>query len=407
MFEALEIIPREELEIRWNRLRELLDKYQPESQGILLLSRVRIYWASGHFGTGMFWLPKEGEPYLFIRKGIERAKIESLVKNIFSYRSFSDVFKILEDDNNPLPNVFSVEMDGVLWSTGRLMEKKFQAKKLLSGDFVINAACAKKTSWELEKIKLAGKRHYQGICEIVPKKIKPNMSEREIGEVVLDTYMSLGHSGIIRMQGAYEELFIGHISAGDSGIYPTCFNGPVGGRGIHAAVPHFGYSGKVWKEKEILMVDTVFSLEGYQTDKSQVFFAGKEKDMPREIKRAQEFCLMVQTECAKMLVPGQCPENLYLFATQLAKKYGFEDGFMGLSGNKVPFIGHGLGLYLNEWPPIAKKFIQPFEENMVIALEPKVGIDGVGMVGVENTFLVTPSGGVSLTGDNFDVIFIE
>ncbi len=405
MFEPLEIIPREELEKRWKRLRDILHKEQPESKGMLLLSRVRIYWASGHFGTGMFWLPLEGEPFLFIRKGIERAKIESMVENIYEYRSFSDVFNLLEEFRTPMPDIISVEMGGTLWSMGKLIEKKFQGRTLLPGDHVVNIASAKKTPWEIEKLKLAGERHFKGICEIVPEKIRVGMSEREIGKVVLDVYLSLGHSGIVRLHGVHEELFIGHISAGDSGIYPTCFNGPVGGRGMHASVPHFGYDGKVWKEGEVLIVDTLFSLEGYHTDKTQVFFAGSKEDMPKEAQKAHEFCLMIQNECAKKLVPGVTCEEIYIFATQQAKKYGFEEGFMGLSKNKVPFIGHGIGLFVNEWPPIARKIKHPLEENMVIALEPKVGIQDFGMVGVENTFLVTPSGGVSMTGDNFDIIF--
>ena len=37
---------------------------------------------------------------------------------------------------------------------------------------------------------------------------------------------------------------------------------------------------------------------------------------------------------------------------------------------------------------------------MTIALEPKKGIPGRGMVGSENTYLVTERGGLSLTGKN-------
>jgi len=407
MFEALEVIPRDELEKRWHRLRIILDKQQPESEGIMIFSKVHIYWASGHFGTGVFWLPKEGEPYLFIRKGIERAKIESLVENKVSYRSYSDIIKILKEAGNPLPSIFSVEMGGLSWSAGKLVEAKFKGKVFLPGDMIINKAKAVKTDWEIEKIKLAGERHFKGIYEIVPEKIKPGMSEREIAHVIFNVYLTLGHCGIIRMQGAGEELFMGHVCAGNSGNYPTCFNGPVGARGIHPAVPHFGYHGKVWKTSEVLMVDTVFSLEGYFTDKSQLFFAGKKEDIPDEVKRAQDFCVMVQNECAQRMVPGATAEELYLFCIDKAKKYGFEEGFMGLNGNKVPFVGHGIGLYLDEWPPIAKKFKDPLEENMTIALEPKIGIPDIGMVGIENTFLITSSGGRCLTGDKFDIVCID
>ncbi len=407
MFEPLEIIPRDELETRWNRLRAILDKEQPQSEGIMLFSRVNIYWASGHFGNGVFWLPKQGEPYLFIRKGIDRAELESVVENKFPYRSYSDILKILKHADLPLPETFSVEMSGLSWSLGNLIESKFKGMTLLQADAVINKARAVKTNWEVYKMSIAGQRHFKGIYEIALEKIRPGMNEREMAEIIIDIYLSLGHCGIIRMQGPGEELFIGHISSGDSGIYPTSFNGPIGNRGVHPAVPHLGYGGKVWKEGEVLLIDTVFSLEGYLIDKSQLFFAGKKKDMPDDIKKAQDFCLMIQNECAKKMVPGNTPEDIYIFCIEQAQKYGFLEGFMGLSGNKVPFVGHGIGLYLDEWPPLAKGFKDPFEENMTIAIEPKIGIQGVGMVGVENTFLVTPSGGKSLSGDKFDTIYID
>ncbi len=407
MFEAMEAIPFEELKLRWGRLRRVLEKHQPLSGGVMVFSRPLIYWCSGHFGSGCFWLPREGDPFLFIRKGIERAKIESPIKNIFAYRSYSDINALLREHGEELPQSFSVEMGTVSWSIGKLVEKKFSTHTLLSADPVLSMARAVKTPWEVEKISLAGERHFKGIYEIAPTRIRPLMSEREMAITIFNIYFELGHGGIIRMQGMGEELFMGHVCVGDSGNYPTCFNGPVGARGVHPAIPHFGYHGKVWKKGEILMVDTVFSLEGYFTDKSQVFFAGTPAQIPEEVKRAQEFCIEIQQECARMLKPGNSPSSVYEFARSRAKKEGLDKGFMGLGGNKVPFVGHGIGLYLDEWPPIAKGFEDSFEENMVIALEPKIGIEGVGMVGVENTFLVTSEGGRSLTGDKFGIICVD
>jgi Xaa-Pro aminopeptidase len=77
---------------------------------------------------------------------------------------------------------------------------------------------------------------------------------------------------------------------------------------------------------------------------------------------------------------------------------------MGLGENAVPFIGHGIGLCVDEWPAVALKFKTPLEENMVLAVEPKIGLPVYGMVGVENSFLVTPNGGQSLTGNVYDLI---
>ncbi|NLZ30398.1 MAG: aminopeptidase P family protein, partial [Methanomicrobiales archaeon] len=66
----------------------------------------------------------------------------------------------------------------------------------------------------------------------------------------------------------------------------------------------------------------------------------------------------------------------------------------------VSFLGHGVGLQVDEMPVIARGFDEPLEEGMVIALEPKKGVEGVGMVGTENTFIVTRGGGRSITGAN-------
>jgi len=75
---------------------------------------------------------------------------------------------------------------------------------------------------------------------------------------------------------------------------------------------------------------------------------------------------------------------------------------MGFGKRKVKFLGHGIGLQVDEMPVIAEGFNEPLKEGMVLALEPKKGIENVGMVGIENTFIVTGQGGKCITGDNPD-----
>jgi Xaa-Pro aminopeptidase len=81
--------------------------------------------------------------------------------------------------------------------------------------------------------------------------------------------------------------------------------------------------------------------------------------------------------------------------------------FMGFGARQASFLGHGIGLHVDEWPVLAKGFDEPLQENMVIAIEPKKGLAGIGMVGTENTFLVTPSGGESLTGNHPGLIPVK
>ncbi len=73
---------------------------------------------------------------------------------------------------------------------------------------------------------------------------------------------------------------------------------------------------------------------------------------------------------------------------------------MGFGNRRVKFLGHGIGLLIDELPVIAERFNEPLQEGMVFAIEPKKGIKNIGMVGIENTFIVTPDGGECITGNN-------
>lgn len=76
---------------------------------------------------------------------------------------------------------------------------------------------------------------------------------------------------------------------------------------------------------------------------------------------------------------------------------------MGLGHNKVNFVGHGIGLAIDKHPVLANGFDLPLEEDMTVILEPKIGLPGIGMVGTENTFEVTPEGGKASTGNRYEI----
>jgi Xaa-Pro aminopeptidase len=404
MFQALDIVELEELQQRWDRARRLLAQNVPQADGLLVLSRINTYWCSGHLANGMLWLPLEGEPILLVRKGLERARMESPLQRIYPCRSFSELPTVLSEAGLPPVECAAVESSGLSWAAGPKLEEKLQGWRLLDGDPVLSRVRSIKTSLEIQKMRLAGERQQRCLERDLSQLIRPGMSEREIAFTVWQEYFRLGSLGMVRMSAAGEELLLGHISAGDSGNYPATINTPLGVRGQHPAAPCMGYAGKVWQRGEILTLDPVFLLEGYHTDKTQSFFAGEISEVDPEIRSAHSFCLEVQQSAAEMLKPGITPAEIYEHCFAEARRHGFEEGFMGLGDNRVPFVGHGIGLCLDEYPPLAKKFTEPLEEDMVLALEPKMGLPGKGMPGVENTFRVTAQGGESLTGESRELI---
>jgi Xaa-Pro aminopeptidase len=202
-------------------------------------------------------------------------------------------------------------------------------------------------------------------------------------------------------------VFLGHISVGDSANYPSVFNGPVGLRGVHPATPHMGSAEVKWMAGQPLIIDNGFNLAGYMTDKTQVYWLGPKKNLPVQVEKAHNFCIELQSRIAQLLRPGTAPSEIWNHCLAAVAASEWQEGFMGFGKNKVFFAGHGIGLAIDEYPVLTKGFDLPLEEGMTLAVEPKIAIPGLGMVGVENTFEVTAGGGKSLTGEEFDIIDVS
>lgn len=404
-FVSLEQLPISEVNQRLARLRTQLEKFCPAASGLLVFSRLSIYYLSGAWTNGIFYLPMDGQPVLFCRRGLKRVRMDSPLTQILEYKSYGQLPGLLADLDLVLGPEVAVEMNGLNWTMGELLRSRLPELTLVPGDAALQWTRAVKTKWELQKMELAGQRHHQALTQTLVQNLKVGMTEHEIALAIWAAFYEHGHQGMMRMQNMGEEIFLGHVAAGDSGNYPSVFNGPLGLRGSHPALPFMGYAGKVWQEQEPLAIDCGFCLEGYNTDKTQVYWA-KAQVVPAEAQKAQELCTQIQEQIAQQLVPGALPADLYRQSLELAEQGGFTEGFMGLGANKVGFLGHGIGLAVDEWPVLAPSFETPLQENMVLAIEPKIGLPGLGMVGVENTFVVTALGGRSLTGDNFDPVLL-
>ncbi len=407
MFIPLQVLPKEELDLRKKRLFHMLALYAPEAGGILIFNRVSIYHLSGTLASGVLWIPLTGEPVLLCRRAMERAKLESRLSRIVEFRSYRDIAPLLKEAGSPLSDTIAVQAGGLPWDMGQKLTAALpSAIKMVPGDMALAMTRAKKTPWELDILRKAGTLHHKALYTLLPKKIAPGMTEQEIAHRLWEIFFAHGHGGILRMGNFGEECFLGHIAAGDSANYPSAYNGPVGLKGTHPAIPFMGSAEKIWQKNEPLVCDTGFCLDGYITDKTQVYWSGSEKSIPQKVLKAHGFCKEIQHWLAEHLVPGTHFEELYIQVMEMAKARGMEDGFMSLGKNKVRFLGHGTGLVIDEFPVIAEKIKIPVEEGMVLALEPKFGISNIGMTGVENTFEVTATGAKPITGENFGIVYI-
>ena len=390
------IVPKSELDLRLNRFKKNLLDIDPDWEACFIFGKLNMYYFTGTMQNGALYIPREKEPVLYVRKSYERALEESRFEKIVKINSFRD---IAEDIGYEFQTVH-IEKEVVPVAHLERFNKYFNAKKFKSLDMAVAKSRAVKTDFELELMKKAGEIHRKFMDEVAPKILVEDISEALFGAKLLQSAIELGSFGITRMGSFNAELYLGNICFDESGNYYNSFDGPAGIRGLSPAVPLFGSFQKKLKKNSVVLVDTGCNYEGYHTDKTSIYAYGK---IPPQAYDYHKRCVEIQNMVAEMLRPGNIPEEIYLKVMNKVDEE-FDINFMGFGPNKVKFLGHGIGLVIDEYPVIAKGFKEPLEKNVVMAIEPKKGIEGFGMVGIENTFVVTENGGVSLTGNNFDII---
>lgn len=388
-------VPLEELQSRMRRLREKMDIYDPQWEVIVIFSKVNLYYLTGTMQDGMLIIPRDDNAVLWVRRSFERALDESLFENIRPMNSFADAQDTF--DKAKMPSKVHIETKILPLDFYHRFRKYFSFEQVESVEPCISSVRAVKSQYEISLMEKSGEIHRRVLEERVPEMLREGMSEAELATQLFTVLMEEGYQGITRFGMFDTEMMLGHIGFGESSIYPSYFNGPGGNLGLSAAAPIFGSRERKLKKGDLVFIDIGCGVEGYHTDKTMTYMYGR--PLCENSIDIHKRCVEIQNEIAMMLKPGETPSNIYnTIMGKLSDE--FLENFMGYGQRRVKFLGHGIGLLVDELPVIAKGFDQPIEEGMAFAVEPKKGIEDIGMVGIENTFLVTSKGGRCITGDN-------
>ncbi len=383
-------VPRTELDDRLSRFRARMDKTQPGWELAAITDKIPLYYFTGTMQDGLLMIPQGSEAIFWVRQSYERASDESLFADIRKMRSYRDIAAGM----GRLPSTVYLETDLVPISQLRRMQKHLPFTDVRPVDGEVSAVRAVKSRYELSLMEHAGKIHRRVLEDQVPALLTEGIDEITFYCDLYSRMMKEGHQGIIRF-GGFNEMVLGEIGFGTSTICPVCVDTPGGVAGMHPSVPQMGNPERKLRKGDLVVVDIGCGYNGYQTDKTLSYMFGKR--IPEHAIEAHERCVDIQDAAASMLKPGAIPSEIYR-AIMAGLEPAFLKNFMGFGEHQVKFLGHGIGLWIDETPVIAEGFDEPLEEGMVIALEPKKGIPEVGLVGIENTFAVTPRGGRSLTG---------
>ena len=391
------LFSRKRFEERIARLARALSALPGGFDTALIVGRINQYYLTGTMQDGVFVLRSDGSHTLYVRKSYERAREESPLHNIIEMMSYRDMLSGLPEHLG----VTYIDTEVMPLAMLERMRKYFHWSEILSLDRPMADLRAVKDSDELALLEEAGLRHQALLECTVPALLKEGMSEADLAADIYAAMVKGGHHGLTRFAMFQAEMVAGQISLGENSLYPTNFNGPDGARGLHPASPVLGSRDRFLGRGDLVFVDVGYGFLGYHSDKTQVYCFGA--DPPERAIEIHEACRAVLHKAAGLIRPGVTAAEVYDNA--LADRPAvLSKHFMGYGNSSVRFLGHGIGLQIDESPVITTTNKTPLEQGMVIALEPKCGVEGVGLVGVEESYAIGPDGPRCLTGGDKPII---
>ena len=378
--------PKTELYRRIGQLKNYL--LENSIDAALILQPMDLYYFSGTIQKANLYIPARGEPVMMVHKSTERARAESAIGKILYLESPKKIPKILKANGYDLPGRLGLELDVLPANLYFTYYRLFQKAEIIDISNPIRLIRAVKSSYEIDIIRQAATFSDQ-IAQHVPSLLREGMTEIELAGKVEAEARRLGHQGVVRMRLWGGEMFYGHLMSGPSAAVPSYLASPTGGVGANPAMAQ-GPGFNTIQRHEPVLVDYVFAYNGYLSDHTRIFSIGT---LPQELVDAHAAMLEVQAMVKKIATPGIPSGTIYEQALAKARQLGYADQFMGIAGReRIRFIGHGIGLEIDEFPFLAAGQNLPLQERMTIALEPKLIFPGKGVVGIENTHVVTPNG---------------
>jgi len=378
-------VPRQEIQRRVQNFQLFLK--QEALDGAMILQNVDIYYFSGTIQPSMLFIPVEGSPVLIVFKNYPRARQESSLNTVITAQNKAQVPQIIKDFGFGKPATLGFEIDVVPAFLYLWLQNAFPGCRLRDVSKAIRQLRMLKSTYEIDQIKKTapildkGYNHLKDIMAV-------GMTELEIDGNLALLARRHGHMGILRMRGWNQEMTYAHVLSGASGSVVSFLNSPHGGSGTTPAMAQ-GAGFRRIRQNEPIGIDYGVGVNGYLGDQFRTFVIGR---LPNELEKAHACAVDILALLVREAQPGMLCSDLYHLAHSKAAKAGLADFFMGTAEGQVEFIGHGLGLEIDELPIIGLHSTDKLQPGMVMALEPKFVFPGKGVVGLEDDYVMTTGG---------------
>lgn len=344
---------------------------------LLVTDNANKYFITGRVFTGYIYISVTGEVIYFIRRPL---KLEG-DGVVYIHKPE----QIAESIGLNMPLTLGLELDITAYNTVERLKKIFSGTEVHNASPLLRQVRAVKDAAALELLRMSGRKQVY-VYSRIPRLFTEGMSDIELQIEIERTSRLEGCLGQFRISGDSMELYMGNVLAGDNSDNPSPYDFAMGGAGMDPSLP-VGADGTILKSGMTVMVDMNGDYTGYMTDMTRVYCIGETDHLPETVRKAHDCSIRIHRELVKMLVPGTEAKALWQRAEEIVREEGLHDYFMGHS-QKAGFLGHGVGIEINELPVIAPRSRDIIAAGNAIALEPKFVIPGAGAVGIESTYFV-------------------
>jgi len=377
--------PKSEIDARIKKLQSRME----DLTGAILFQAVDMLYFSGTAQDGLVYVPADpqAQPVVMVRKSLERAREESPLE-VCPMRNLRN---LKSDLGIPDGARIGLELDVLPFNNYARVKRALGDAEFVDVSDRIRHVRSVKSKFEIRLTREAARILDAGIGS-VPDHLEEGMAEIELAAKVEAEMRALGHQGSLRFRRFNQELPMGHLMAGPNGAYPSYVASPTGGVGPSLLQPQ-GPGFRKIKRNEPILVDYGGVYNGYTADETRIVSLGR---LPEELEDAHQAALEVESSIAESLRPGNSGREIFEISESKGEELGYQDFLGGPVGAKCGFVGHGLGLEIDEYPilgPVDHEIVP----NMAVAVEPKMIYPGAGVVGIEDTFLTTDRGPMRLT----------
>ncbi len=396
----MKITPKSELDSRCSRLQKLMSGEGLDA--VIILQNADLFYFTGTIQSGNLYVPATGDPIYMVRRDFQRARRESSLAEIVPFASMRDLPGILSGYGCREPKRIGLELDVLPVNLFERYKKIYPQAELIDATPLIRRVRMIKSPYEIEIMKRAA-RQVDTVYRRVSALLREGMTDLELAAGLEYVARREGHLGHIRMRVFNGEMIFGHTFSGKDSALPAYTDTPLGGMGLG---PSFGQGAgnKPIGCNEPIIIDFAGSIDGYLVDQTRMFALG---GIPDTLRAAYDDMLGVQDKMKTLVKPGAAWGGVYDGCLSMAEELGYADHFMGYKGAQVSFIGHGVGIEIDEYPFLARGFSEMFlEAGMVFAFEPKLVYPGIGAVGIENTFHLSEGGLEQMTFSSEEFVIV-